>query len=253
MSFSRSVRWMISSPRRNSPRAMWNRNGPNRTNSAAGERRRLRALEDVGDAQRQFPRLERLCHIIVGADLEAGNPALRFGARGEHQDRHLRGPAQRSRKIKAGFPGHHDIEDQEIEGKAVELGAGVGGVVRGGDAVAFAPQIARQQVADAAVVVDHQEMRGVVGKRCAGKLHRLPSLLSCKIHRWCVSAAAPSRDRRPSISRSTPLSLPADRAWRSESGAPFVVAWCPSLGERAADPRILQGRRAEAPAPRPWA
>ena len=45
-----------------------------------------------------------------------------------------------------------------------QLGAGILGAHRRGDAVAFAAEKARQQIADAAVVVDQQQMRGVVGR-----------------------------------------------------------------------------------------
>ena len=48
--------------------------------------------------------------------------------------------------------------------QAEQLGAGVLGAHRGGDAIAFAGEKARQQIADAAVVVDQQQMRGVVGR-----------------------------------------------------------------------------------------
>ena len=47
--------------------------------------------------------------------------------------------------------------------QAEQLGAGVAGAHRRGDAIAFAAEKARQQIADAAVVVDQQQMRGVVG------------------------------------------------------------------------------------------
>ena len=53
--------------------------------------------------------------------------------------------------------------------QTVEFGAGILRAHRGGDAVAFAAQKTRQQVADAAVVVDQQQMRRVVGRlrRCS--------------------------------------------------------------------------------------
>ncbi len=47
--------------------------------------------------------------------------------------------------------------------KPVELGARVGRGLGRGHAVALAGKKARQQVADAAVVVDHQQMRRIVG------------------------------------------------------------------------------------------
>ena len=60
--------------------------------------------------------------------------------------------------------GHHDVEDQQVEMQAEQLGAGILGAHRGGDAVALAAQKTRQQIADAAVVVDQQQMRGIVGR-----------------------------------------------------------------------------------------
>ena len=53
--------------------------------------------------------------------------------------------------------------------QAEQLGAGVVRARGGGDAIALAGQKARQKIADTAVVVDQQQMRGVVGQlpRCA--------------------------------------------------------------------------------------
>src|ERR1700688_1662454 len=48
--------------------------------------------------------------------------------------------------------------------QAEQFGAGVARAGCGGDAIALAAQEARQQVADAAVVVDQQKMRRVVGR-----------------------------------------------------------------------------------------
>ena len=53
--------------------------------------------------------------------------------------------------------------------QAVELGARFGRIVGGGDAVAFGGEKARQQVADAPVVVDDEQMRRVVGRACGGR------------------------------------------------------------------------------------
>ena len=72
--------------------------------------------------------------------------------------------ADRSREIEAVLARHHDVEDEQIETQAVELGARLRGVVGGGDAIAFGGQKAREQVADAAVVVDDEQMRRVVGE-----------------------------------------------------------------------------------------
>ena len=127
-------------------------------------RRRRSALEDIADSQHQLARLERLGDIIVGADLQSLDPALGFMTRRQHDDRHRRGCADEAGEIEPGFTRHHHVEDQEIEMQAEQLGAGVAGAHRRGDAVAFAAEKARQQAADAAIVVDQQHMRGVVGR-----------------------------------------------------------------------------------------
>src|SRR5262249_20456551 len=53
----------------------------------------------------------------------------------------------------------------EVEAEPFELGAGVGGGLRRGDAVALGEQEAGEQIADATVVVDHQQVGRVVGER----------------------------------------------------------------------------------------
>ena len=50
--------------------------GPERDLLQRLHRRRRGALEDIADPQHQFARLERLGDIIVGADLQALDPAL---------------------------------------------------------------------------------------------------------------------------------------------------------------------------------
>ena len=88
-------------------------------------RRRRGALEDIADPQHQFARLERLGDIIVGADLQALDPAFGFMARRQHDDRHRRGGADEAGEIEPGFAGHHHVEDQQVEMQAEQLGAGV--------------------------------------------------------------------------------------------------------------------------------
>ena len=66
-------------------------------------------------------------------------------------------------KIEAAFAGHHDVEDDDVEGEAAHGCARAGRIVRGRDAEALVEQVAGQQGANALVVVDDQDMRGVVG------------------------------------------------------------------------------------------
>src|SRR5438309_6120443 len=71
--------------------------------------RRRHTLQDVADAQDELARLERLGEIVVGAVLEPGDAVLRFGHRGEQEDRRPPGPAQRPRQIETVLTRHHDI------------------------------------------------------------------------------------------------------------------------------------------------
>ena len=74
-------------------------------------------------------------------------------------------PARMARgEIEAVFARHHDVENEEIEFQAFELGARVRAVSAVRDPVTFAEQKARQQRADAAIVVDDEQMRRVVGR-----------------------------------------------------------------------------------------
>ena len=120
-------------------------------------------LEDIGDAQRELARLERLAEVIVGAAFKPGNAAFCFAACGQHQNRHARGGAQRTRKFQSGLARHHDVEDEKIEPQAGELGARLRGGRRGRDSIALPQQKARQQIADAAIIIDDQQMRSIVG------------------------------------------------------------------------------------------
>ena len=128
-------------------------------------RRRLRALENVGNAQRQLARLEWLRHVIVGAELKPGDAAFRRVPRSQDQHRHRRGLADRLDQIETALARHHHVENEQIEIEPGQPRARIGGAFRRGDAIAFAVQVARQQAADAPVVVDDQQMRCIVGRR----------------------------------------------------------------------------------------
>ena len=58
---------------------------------------------------------------------------------------------------------HHHIENQEIEIEPFELGPRFARRFGGGDPIAFAQEKAREQRADAAIVVDNKQMWGVIG------------------------------------------------------------------------------------------
>jgi hypothetical protein len=72
--------------------------------------------QNVGHAQQKLARVERLGEVIVDAGLQPLDALLGLGARGKHEDRHLRGAAQRAGEIDARLLRHHHVEDEQVEG-----------------------------------------------------------------------------------------------------------------------------------------
>ena len=175
---------------------MWKVKAPKRTASRVGPGRRGRgALEDVADAQQQFAGLERLGQIVVGADLEARDAVIRLGPRGQHEDRHIRGRSRsRAARSKPFSPGIMTSRIKRSKAMRLRLGAGVLRILRRGDAIAVLGQKARQQVADAVVVVDDAADGA---RRPAG----LPSASSSIAHRGFATRT--SRSTRCALGRST--------------------------------------------------
>ena len=113
--------------------------------------------------QRSQPRAEllereRLDEVVVGAGVEPLH-AVRDGvARGEHQHgRAVAGGPQAAADLEPVGLGHQDVEDDRVGrlvGERVERLAAVGGEL---DAVAVHPQRAVERVADARLVVDHED------------------------------------------------------------------------------------------------
>ena len=139
----------------------------------AGRRRRIAAAEHVADAEQKLARVEGLGEIIVDAGLEPLDTLIGLGARGEHKDRHLRGGAQRAREVDAGFLRHHHVEDEQVEGEPAHGRARGRGIHGGRDAKAMILEVAREQVADTAIIVNDEDVgRAVVRAAAAMRLDR---------------------------------------------------------------------------------
>src|SRR5262245_45161220 len=168
-------------------------------------RRRRRAgpaLQDIADAQDELARLERLDEVIIGAVLEAVDPILGLSHRRQQQDRHAhpRILAQRAGQREAALARHHDIEHNEIEGKARELGARLGRVRGAGHAEAAVREVAAQQLAQPQIVIDNEEVGLALGHRAGlyGTRHERAARRS-KRRRSSSPAMMPSRTlRKPS-------------------------------------------------------
>ena len=79
---------------------------------------------------------------------------------GQQDDRDPRRLAQMPAEREAVLAGHHDVEDHEVDRRGLERPSGGGAPVDHGDAHVVPLQVARQRLADLAVVVDHEHVRG---------------------------------------------------------------------------------------------
>ena len=70
--------------------------------------------QDRLDTRHQLSRAERLGQVIVGADLQAGNPIGLFGAGGEHENVDVGALPQASRHLHPVHPGQVEVENDQI-------------------------------------------------------------------------------------------------------------------------------------------
>ena len=118
--------------------------------------------EDGADARQQLARAERLGHIIVGAGLEAANAVALLAARGQHDDRHVRGRCaapQPPANLDPADALDHPVEDDEV--RRALFGEDQRFVAVGGadDVITLAVEMPDEQVGKRAVVLDQQERR----------------------------------------------------------------------------------------------
>jgi hypothetical protein len=118
-------------------------------------------------AGQQLARVERLAQVVVGADFQADDAVDVLALGGEHDDRGaVVGGAQAAADGQAVLAGHHQVEHDQVgrfaQHQAVERLA----VLGQDDFEAFLGQVAAQQVADARIVIDHQDLVGAGCSLC---------------------------------------------------------------------------------------
>src|SRR4029077_2992859 len=108
---------------------------------------------------------ERLGNVVIDPDLESLDALLGFGACRQHADRDVGYGLEAAGELHAALAGHHDVENDDVEGKPAHGGARADGIGGRGDAEAVLEQVARQQVPNALIVVDNQDVCRIVGQR----------------------------------------------------------------------------------------
>src|SRR5262249_58864762 len=99
--------------------------------AAALGRQAVRAPQHRLDAGEKFTRIERLRHIVVGAQLDPDDAISLVRQRRQQDDRRIGGRAQLAAKREAVFSWHHDIEHDKVERAVLEQLAELAGASRG--------------------------------------------------------------------------------------------------------------------------
>ena len=140
------------------------RYAPDGSGSRSGGRlcaRRITALM----AGEQLARVERLGNVVVRPDLQAHDAVRLLAHGGQQDDRDAGRLAQVPAEREAVLARHHDVEHHEVDRRRAQRPARGGRAFRHGHAHLVAFEVPRQRLANLAVVVDHQHMRGCVHGR----------------------------------------------------------------------------------------
>ena len=122
-------------------------------------RQRLRTAEHGADTGEELARIERLHHVVVRADLEADDPVGFFGERGQQDHRDVGRLAQPAAERQAVLAGHHDVEDDEVDGARLHRPAELLPAIGLADAHAVLGEIAGERIADVGRIVDDENVR----------------------------------------------------------------------------------------------
>src|SRR5690606_11674166 len=148
--------------------------------------------QDRGDPQQQLTRLERLGQVVVGPGFKPADAVFGVAARGQQQDRGGHRLAQRFGQRDSVLIRHHHVEDEQVELEPSEQGTGMAGIPRWRDEEAVAGEELLQQIPDACIIIDDEDMRP------RGLAHgRAPSLTPNTYSRSSGSIISSSTRRNP--------------------------------------------------------
>ncbi len=117
------------------------------------------AAQDGMDARDELARIERLRQVVVGTHLEPDDAVDLFALRGQHDDRDaLARAAYPPADREAVLARQHQVEHDEVRGVALQLPVEIARVRKYGDLEALLGQVARQEVPQAHVVVDDEDL-----------------------------------------------------------------------------------------------
>src|SRR6476469_276417 len=111
------------------------------------------------DAGQKLTRRERLRHVIVSPDLKAKDAVHFLGLGGQQDEGNFRSGMYEAGKRQTVFARHHDIQQYEVDAAYGDDRSGLSGVSCLSYAKTVLSKIARQRVADVALVIDQEDVR----------------------------------------------------------------------------------------------
>ena len=118
------------------------------------------ASQDGPDTCSDFARREWFDHIVIGAELEAGDSVFLVAERGEQDDRHVAGRAGMAEHFEAVTFGQHQVEEHQVGVGLVELGDCLVAVSGFDDGEAVVFEVLGQHFADHGFIVDDEDGLG---------------------------------------------------------------------------------------------
>ena len=115
------------------------------------------ALQNRVDSREQYLRAEGFCNILICAERKALELILLFGARGQHEHRHIRDVPKFFQSLKTVHLRHHDIEENQRDVRfPLEYFERLSAVFRLQHLEALHPEIIADQRAHARLIVRNQ-------------------------------------------------------------------------------------------------
>ena len=114
------------------------------------------APEDSAHARQNFPDVERLGDVVVGAEFQPDDAIDRVTFAGDHDDRHVVGRPHGPRDVEAVLTAEVKIQRDQVDGRRLEMRGKPGAIFGFGHAIAFEFKRVAQQRANGDVVVDDE-------------------------------------------------------------------------------------------------
>ena len=115
------------------------------------------AAQHRAHPQGQFPRAERLGHVVVRAGLEADQAVGLVAQGGQHHDRDRPAGAQPAAHLQAVHAGQHQVEDDQVGRLLGDPAQRLVPVVHALDRMAVADEVPADDVGDGGIVVHDED------------------------------------------------------------------------------------------------